>query len=70
LPAPARCLATLLHHLHRPLCGGLAEVLVDAVAAWLVITAGYSGAIHRAARRVLVPRRSGWCLGPPAARPG
>ncbi len=51
---PGQCLATCCITSTARL-RGLAEVLVDASGAWLVITAGYSGAIHQALDRVLFP---------------
>jgi len=51
---PGQCLATCCITSTARL-RGLAEVLVEASGAWLVITAGDSGAIHQALDRVLFP---------------
>ncbi|CAK6689895.1 folate-binding protein [Synechococcus sp. CBW1107] len=62
---PGQCLATCcLTPTAR--VRGLAEVLVDASGAWLVITAGDGAAIHQALDRVLFPADQ-VSLGPPLA---
>jgi len=55
-PVPGHLLASTST---APLLRGLAEVLVDAQWGLLVIHRRYSGAIHQALDRCLVPRRSG-----------
>jgi len=64
VPRPGPVLATCCNHLHRPLAGARRGGSSTPVGAWLVITAGYSGAIHRCRRSGAVPRRSGGARAP------
>jgi len=69
VPRPASA-GHVLHHLHRPLLRGLAEVLVDAK--WgpgLVITARYRARIHQALGSGGCSRRSGGAGAPLQPRP-
>jgi len=68
VPAPASAWPPAANHLHRPRCGGSAEVLVDSAVGpgWVIHRRLPRRAFTRRSDRVAFPRRSGWCWAPAA----